>query len=99
MSKLSQSKRQRVAVPIPGGSRFAKYTPGFMQYAPQEKAPSRRDRIRAARKHRRLAAGISFGYGGVRQAGRNLARMSTMDRVAFKINPGAAMRKLRHEHR
>ena len=99
MSKLSQSKRPRVAIPISGASRFAKYTPGFMQYAPGEKAPSRRDRIRVAAKHRRLAASRVFGYGGVRHAGRHLARMTPLERVSFKVNPGAALRKMRHEHR
>lgn len=83
MSKLSQSKRPRVAIPISGASRFAKYTPGFMQYAPGEKAPSRRDRIRIAAKHRRLAAARVFGYGGIRHSGTRIAALSMAQRAAF----------------
>ena len=83
MSKLSQSKRPRVAIPISGASRFAKYTPGFMQYAPGEKAPSRRDRIMVAAKHRRLAASRVFGCGGARRLGSILAGLSPEQRSAF----------------
>ena len=91
MSKLSQSKRPKVAVPIPGASRFAKYTPGFMEYAPQKKAPSRRDKIRAEGNRRRIEAARAFGYGGARRLGSIMAASISPEELshsnrALKLN-------------